>query len=172
MTLPVMTSPAPRSFGTAAVTVAHVAVLLSPALCTASSLADVAQIRDLDNDEAGPIKTIPEAYTASHLAQFLEIEGLDEVTYINAIPEQYDARYDLLQPIPVDFEEVAPDAVIAHFREADLAVTGLDRQDAQDSLVSWILDIFDDLAEAEPQVLGVTPTMQIRVLRQHLERRR
>ena len=170
MTLVVMASPAPRSFGTAAVTVAHVAVLLSPALCTASSPADVAQIRGLDNDKAGLINALPEAFTASHLAQFLEIDGIDEVTYIDAIPD--DGRYDLLRPMPVDFEEVAPDAVIAHFREADLAVTGVDRRDAQDSLVSWILDIFDDLADAEPQVLGATPTMQIRVLRQYLERRR
>ena len=90
--------------------------------------------------------------------------------HIEAIPAPYEARYELLQPIPVDFEEVEPNAVIAHFREAALAMTGYDRQDAMDALVPWILDTFDDLSEVDPATLGAQPTMQNRVLREYLRR--
>ena len=133
-----------RSIRVAAASAVGVVVLLSPALCTVSRAGD-----------------------AVHLA----VHDKQARTHIDAIPEEYGTRYELLQPIPVAFEEVAPGAVIALFPEADLAITGDDRQDAQDSLVSWILDVFDDLAAAEPRMLGTTPAMQIRVLRQYLRRR-
>ena len=94
----------------------------------------------------------------------------DHDTYIEVIPAPYEARYELRRPIPVDFEEVAVGAVIARFSEADLAVTGNDRQDAKTGLVSWILDMFDDLAAADPRTLGRTPAMQFRVLERHIIR--
>ena len=171
MTAPVSVSQ--HSFRVATATAAHVVVLLSPALCTGSSPVDIAKNEGLDKGETSYIAPISAEYTASSPAGVVQSEGLDNdrATYIDAIPEEYGDRYDLLQPIPVDFEEVAPDTVIAHFREADLAVTGVDREDAQDSLASWVRDVFDDLSEAEPRVLGATPTMQIRVLRRHLRHR-
>ena len=98
-----------------------VVMLLSPALCTASSPTKAVQLEDLEDNEA---------------------------TNIDAIPEEYENLYELLKPIPVDFEEVADGAVIAHFREADLAFTGNDKHDAQENLLPWILDIFDDLTTA------------------------
>lgn len=70
----------------------------------------------------------------------------------------------------MDFEEVAAGAVIARFSEADLAVTGNDRQDAKTGLAVWILDMFDDLAAADPRTLGRTPAMQFRVLGRHIIR--
>ena len=82
----------------------------------------------------------------------------------------YEARFELWQPIPVNFEEVAAGAVIARFSEADLAVTGNDRHDAKTGLASWILDIFEDLAVADPRTLGRTPAMQFRVLGRYLIR--
>ena len=87
---------------------------------------------------------------------------------IPTLPRQYDGRYELLKPISVHFEDVGDQAVIAHFREAELSVTGLDRGDAQDDLVSWVVDMFDDLSQADPQTLGPTPAMQRRVLQQYL----
>ena len=101
----------------------------------------------------------------------LDVAENETDAQIDAIPEEYGDRFELLQPIPVEFEEVAPGAMIAQFAEADLAITGDDRQDAQDSLASWILDVFGDLVEAEPRMLGATPAMQIRVLRQYLRHR-
>ena len=95
----------------------------------------------------------------------------DQQDEIDMIPALYEGRYWLRRPIPVEFEDVAADAVIAHFHEAELAVTGSDRQDAKASLALWIFDVFDDLAAANPQVLGRTPALQIRVLNEYLSRR-
>ena len=108
--------------------------------------------------------------TASRDAAAAHLEAEDHDTYIEVIPASYENRFQLRQPIPVDFEEVAADAVIARFSEADLAVTGNDRQDAKTGLASWILDVFDDLAAADPRILGRTPAMQFRVLGRHIIR--
>ena len=91
-----------------------------------------------------------------------------DVGTIQTLPREYTSRYELLQPIPVDFERFSEEAVIAHFREAELSVTGLDRRDAQDDLVSWVIDMFNDLSHADSQTLGPTPAMQRRVLQQYL----
>ena len=114
------------------------------------------------------------AYT--DITRFLETElavtgSDDQQDEIDMIPALYEGRYWLRRPIPVEFEDVAADAVIAHFHEAELAVTGSDRQDAKASLALWIFDVFDDLAAANPQVLGRTPALQIRVLNEYLSRR-
>ena len=108
--------------------------------------------------------------TASRIAAAAHLEAEDHDTYIESIPASYEVRFELRQPIPVDFEEIAAGAVIARFSEADLAVTGNDRQDAKAGLASWILDIFDDLAAADPRTLGRTPALQFRVLGRHIIR--
>lgn len=117
-----------------------------------------------------PAQSIDDLGTASGGAAAVRLEAGDHDAYIEAIPAPYEARFELRRPIPVDFEEVASGAVIARFSEADLAVTGDDRQDATADLASWILDIFDDLAAADPRTLGRTPAMQFRVLGRHLIR--
>ena len=113
------------------------------------------------------------AYTeiTSFLEAELAVTGSDDQDEIDTIPTSYEDRYWLLRPIPVEFEDVAADAVIAHFHKAELAVTGSDRQDAKVSLASWIFDIFEDLAAANPQTLGRTPALQIRVLNEYISRR-
>ena len=110
------------------------------------------------------------------ITRFMEAElavtgSDDQQDEIDTIPASYEDRYWLRRPIPVEFEDVAADAVIAHFYEAEIAVTGSDRQDAKASLVSWIFDIFDDLADANHQTLGRTPALQIRVLNKYISRR-
>ena len=87
----------------------------------------------------------------------LEVSEDERTAHIDAIPNEHEDRYELLQPIPIDFEDVAPGAVIAHFREAELAVTGDDRWDARDGLVSWMVDVFDDLVEADRRCSGQLP---------------
>ena len=110
------------------------------------------------------------------ITHFLEAEiavtgSDDRQDEIDTIPASYEDRYRLQRPIQVEFEDVAADAVIARFLEAEIAVTGSDRQDAKASLVSWIFDIFDDLADANHQTLGRTPALQIRVLNKYISRR-
>ena len=95
----------------------------------------------------------------------------DQQDEIDTIPTSYEDRYWLRRPIPVKFENIAADAVIAHFYKAELAVTGSDQQDAKVSLASWIFDIFEDLAAANPHTLGRTPALQIRLLNEYISRR-
>lgn len=141
---PASTSQSMFRVAAAATVAAGVIVFMSPDLCAVSK----------------PAETV-------HLA----VSQGEGITRIDAIPDEYGDRYELLQEIPIDFEDVAPGAVIAHFREAELAVTGDDQWDARDGLVSWMLDVFDDLVDADPRVLGATPAMQIRVLSKYLRHR-
>ncbi len=90
---------------------------------------------------------------------------------IRALPEEFAKRCELLEPIPVSFERVAPSSVVASFREADLSVTGYDARDAEADLVSWIVDMHEDLQSADPRSLGPLPTRQKRILERHLRRR-
>ena len=115
-------------------------------------------------------KSTDDPGAASRVGATAHPQAGDHDSYIEAIPAPYGARFELRRPIPVDFEEVAAGAVIARFPEADLAVTGNDRQDAKTGLASWILDMFDDLAAADPRTLGRTPAMQFRVLGRHIIR--
>ena len=115
-------------------------------------------------------KSTDDPGTASRNAATAHPLAGDHDTFIEVIPAPYEARFELRRPIPVDFEEVAAGAVIARFPEADLAVTGNDREDAKTGLAVWILDMFDDLAAADPRTLGRTPAMQFRVLGRHIIR--
>lgn len=92
-------------------------------------------------------------------------------TMVTEIPDLYRASHELLQSIRMEFEDVEPGIVIAHFREADLSMTGVSRSDAVDSLQSWIFDIFDSLTSVDRDTLGATPAAQIRVLNRYIRRR-
>ncbi len=91
---------------------------------------------------------------------------------IRVLPNEYENRYELLEPIPVDFENIGPSAVIASFLEAELSVTGYDVCDAEADLMSWIIDMYDDLTSADPRTLGKVPAKQKRILRRHLRHSR
>ena len=50
----------------------------------------------------------------------------DDVARITEIPEEYSADYELLRPIPVEFENIGSN-IVACFREAELSFSGIDR---------------------------------------------
>ncbi|MYA80134.1 MAG: hypothetical protein F4X39_06350, partial [Acidobacteriia bacterium] len=58
-----------------------------------------------------------------------------------------EAGYQILQPIPVVIQEVAPEDFLASFHEANIAISGSDNDDAYQALVAEILDTFDVLIE-------------------------
>ena len=97
-------------------------------------------------------------------------EELTADIYIGELPEPHTLDYELLMAIPVHFEAVE-DAVIAHFREARLMMSGTDHEDATVGLLDWILDSFDDLESADPGTIGDDLENQMRVLRTYLRRR-
>ena len=90
---------------------------------------------------------------------------------IDTLPAELGIRYELVKSIPVDFEHVGPSAVVARFRAAELSVTGYDEHDAETDLVSWIIDMFDDLMSADLGTLGALPRKQRQVLQRHLRHR-
>ena len=71
--------------------------------------------------------------------------------------------------ISVESENATSAPWITYF--LDTVTDSADRQDAKASLAFWIFDIFDDLASGNPQTLGRTPALQIRVLNEYISRR-
>ena len=77
--------------------------------------------------------------------------------------------YRLVRDIPVEVEMVSSAEAIACFRDADMAMSGDDAQDAVDGLQAFILDCLDDWRNAPPDRLGPVPTRQFEVLRRYVE---
>lgn len=93
---------------------------------------------------------------------FSYYDGDDELCLI----EQLEASYDVVIPIPVRIQRVDRDTFEASFDEANVAINGVDAQDAYQSLVAEILDTFDTLI-GEP-ALGGPAAQQLAVLRRHI----
>lgn len=77
--------------------------------------------------------------------------------------------YRLVRDIPVEIEMVGSAEAIARFRDADMAMSGDDPQDAVDGLQAFILDCLDDWKDAPPDRLGPVPARQFQVLRRYVE---
>lgn len=79
-----------------------------------------------------------------------------------------DDGYRILRPITIQFER-SGFGYVASFLEANIAVSGITRQDAYQALEIEILDAFDDWT-ADESALGPGPRQQLAVLRQYIER--
>ena len=77
--------------------------------------------------------------------------------------------YQVLQPIPVEIEKVAPGDFLASFRKANISIPGIDNDDAYEALEAEILDTFDSLTEAKS--LGKSSAEQLRVLKRYIAKR-
>ena len=73
-----------------------------------------------------------------------------------------EAGYHVLQPIPVEIRRVGIGDFEASFREANIAISGSDQDDAYQALVAEILETFDVLLTE--QNLGPDATEQRRIL--------
>ena len=74
--------------------------------------------------------------------------------------------YAVLRPIPYKIEKIHDGNYQASFREANIAIGGVDEQDAYQSLVAEILDTFDTLTD-EP-LLVPDLILQLQVLRTYI----
>ena len=99
--------------------------------------------------------------------------ALDQTTiHANAGLEQIDDfgedGYRVLKPIPIDIRRIGDGNFLASFQEANIAIGGLDSQDAYQGLVAEILNTFDTLnGEAS---LGPDAAAQLEVLRSYIVR--
>ena len=79
-----------------------------------------------------------------------------------------EAGYRVRQPIPVRIKRIGHRDFEASFREANIAMSGSDSQDAYEALVADVLETFDVLT-AE-QTLGPDAAEQLRILRTYIVR--
>ena len=79
-----------------------------------------------------------------------------------------EAGYHVLQPIPVEIRRVGIGDFEASFREANIAISGSDQDDAYQALVAEILETFDVLLTE--QNLGPDATEQCRILLTYIVR--
>ena len=79
-----------------------------------------------------------------------------------------EAGYRILQPIPVEIRRVGIGDFEASFREANIAISGSDSDDAYQALVAEILDTFDGLTEDKN--LGISAAEQLRILKTYIVR--
>ena len=79
-----------------------------------------------------------------------------------------EAGYHLLQPVPVEIRRVATGDFEASFREANIAMSGSDSNDALQALAAEILETFDVLLSE--QNLGPDAAEQRRLLCTYIAR--
>lgn len=79
-----------------------------------------------------------------------------------------EAGYGIRRAIPVKIKRIEAGNFEASFREANIAISGVDSDDAYQALVAEILDTFDVLVQ-EP-TLGPDAAEQLRILRTHIVR--
>ena len=84
------------------------------------------------------------------------------------IDDLVEAGYRILQPIPVEIRRVGPGDFLAAFREANIAMSGSDNNDAYQALVAEILETFDVLIGERN--LGQDAAEQLRILSTYIVR--
>jgi|BarGraNGADG00312_1021997.scaffolds.fasta_scaffold50502_2 hypothetical protein len=119
---------------------------------------------DLSLFDADPV-TVRYSDAASRLWQTVVSCWYDEGTESDVIDSLEDG-YVVLHPIPVKIRHLDDATYVASFEEANIAISGWNRQDAYQSLFAEILDTFDALVD-EPQ-LSQHAAAQLRVLRSYL----
>jgi len=78
-----------------------------------------------------------------------------------------EAEYNLSTPLLITIEEYFDEeVVIAHFPELEVFGEGKTEPEAISNLKNEILDLYDDLMGADPDELGRTPLIWLRILSQ------
>ena len=118
--------------------------------------------------ELGP--GAPAAQAAETLAWALRLHGTDLASAIEhvQITDLGEAGYGIRRTIPVEIKKIEAGNFEASFREANIAISGVDSDDAYQALVAEILDTFDVLVQ-EP-TLGPDAAEQLGILRTYIVR--
>ena len=122
---------------------------------------------EMVNASAAPVWGEATAFTADDwfvlVAQYdAETAAETEEGVIDAL----EIGYAVSRPIPYRIERVGGGNYEASFTEANIAIGGVDPQDAYQSLVAEILDTFDTLLD-EPD-LGADAAAQLQTLQQYI----
>ena len=116
-----------------------------------------------------PGEEAPPAQVAE-LEWVLLLHGTDLAPAIEhvQITDLGEAGYGIRKTIPVEIKSIEAGNFEASFREANIAISGVDSDDAYQALVAEILDTFDVLVQ-EP-TLGPDAAEQLRILRTYIVR--
>jgi len=87
-----------------------------------------------------------------------------DVYHITHLPGE---PYRLLRPIPIVIQRLGEADFMASFEIANIAVSGLDINDAYQSIAMHLLDVFESLI-AEEGNLGPGPSKQLQILKSYL----
>ena len=120
--------------------------------------------------QSGEIEFDAEQATADHPPHWEVRKGAaDQVpqrSEYDQIDDLGEADYRILQPIPLEIKRVGIGDFEASFREANIAMSGRDSNDAFQALVAEILDTFDLLLRE--QSLGPDAAEQLRILHTYI----
>ena len=128
-----------------------------------------------------PLETFPHVDLVNLNVAVLPLKTFPHIEVVRASTDQPDheraadeivdlgeAGYRVRQPIPVRIKRIGHRDFEASFREANIAMSGSDSQDAYEALVADVLETFDVLT-AE-QTLGPDAAEQLRILRTYIVR--
>ena len=132
--------------------------------------ADQLLLRSFLRVEADQALSHTEYFPIDDLAGFLGAAANQELprTEHFSIDDLGEAGYRVLQTIPVEIRRVGIGDFEAAFREANIAISGRDQDDAYQALVAEILETFDVLLTE--QNLGPDATEQRQILRTYIVR--
>ena len=123
--------------------------------------------RLVDSLNVWELALAPEAFRNTEVVH-ASTDRQDDERAADDIVDLGEAGYRVLQPIPVRIKRIGNRDFEASFREANIAMSGSDSQDAYEALVADILETFDVLT-AE-QALGPDAADQLRILRTYIGR--
>ena len=79
----------------------------------------------------------------THLSYQQIQEDKFSIPYIEKLPDKLSDRYDLLDSIPIEVKQVAPESYVARFVGADVSMAGSSRDNARDELAETIVDFLE-----------------------------
>ena len=83
------------------------------------------------------------SYNTTHLSYQQIQKDKFSIPYIEKLPDKLSGRYDLLDSIPIEVNQVAPESYVARFVGADISMAGSSRDNARDELAETIVDFLE-----------------------------
>ena len=86
-------------------------------------------------------------------------------SFIGELPAVLSERYKLLRPIPVKLTRTGSESHVAHFRAADVSMTGHSVSDAKEELAATIVDfmeVFKDDPDFQQEIAAIAEHIRVR----------
>ncbi len=111
----------------------------------------------------------PAGYECDYECQAAYTRGQTSVIYITSLP---DTSLRVCDPIRVVTERLTQDNYVSQMPSANVNASGDTFEEAIDNLKDMIVATYDLLSTSPLPTLGPSPSQHIKILRQHIQRRR